>query len=99
MFSRSIGGAIGVATMGAVLATELSAHLGEIAPGGAADPNQLMNAAARASMAPEALAALEGVLAAALRDVFWMGAIAAALGLLSSFWIPARLSGRHTGPH
>jgi EmrB/QacA subfamily drug resistance transporter len=99
MFARSIGGAIGVATMGAVLATELSAHLGEIAPGGAADPNQLMNAAARASMAPEALAALEGVLAAALRDVFWMGAIAAALGLLSSFWIPARLSGRHGGPH
>jgi EmrB/QacA subfamily drug resistance transporter len=99
-FSRSIGGAVGVAVMGAVLSAGLSSHLNQIARNGnsaltperaaelAANPNALIEPQARASLSPAALDALQGSLSAAIHNVFWVGTALAALALLVAFWLP-----------
>jgi EmrB/QacA subfamily drug resistance transporter len=100
-FSRSIGGAVGVAVMGAVLSAGLSAHLNRIAmhSGGAltpesaqklaADPSALIEPTARAALPPPVLTALEDALAAAIHNVFWVGAAMAALALVVTLWLPS----------
>ncbi len=99
-FSRSIGGAFGVAVMGAVLSAGLAARLDEVArrPGSAltpvraaelaANPNALIDPQARDALAPEARDALQGALADAMHTVFWTGTVLAALALLVSFYLP-----------
>jgi EmrB/QacA subfamily drug resistance transporter len=99
-FSRSIGGAFGVAVMGAVLSAGLASHLNQIAQGGAgaltperaaelaANPNALIEPQARATLSPAVLDALQGSLASAIHNVFWVGTVLAALALLVSFWLP-----------
>ncbi|HEX8140596.1 MAG TPA: MDR family MFS transporter [Pyrinomonadaceae bacterium] len=99
-FSRSIGGAVGVAVMGAVLSAGLSAHLMAVAGQGegaltserahslAANPNALIEPAARAALPPAVLTVLEDSLASAIHNVFWVGTALAALALLVSFWLP-----------
>jgi EmrB/QacA subfamily drug resistance transporter len=90
MFARSIGGAIGVATMGTVLAVSLSKNLAALnLP--SVDPNMLMTPDSRAALAPETLAALSTALADSLHGVFWLGTIVAAVALVSAFWLPSRL--------
>ena len=73
-FSRTIGGALGVALLGALLSTGLAKF--------SDDPNALVNPAARAHMAPGALVALQGALQGTLRNIF---AVSAALVLLAFF--------------
>jgi EmrB/QacA subfamily drug resistance transporter len=99
-FSRSIGGAVGVAVMGAVLSAGLAARLGEVARDGsgvltleraaelAANPNALIDPQARAALPPGALDALRGAMAGAIHNVFWVGTVLAALALLVSFYLP-----------
>jgi EmrB/QacA subfamily drug resistance transporter len=99
-FSRSIGGAVGVAIMGAVLSAGLTARLGEVARSGngvltveraaelAANPNALIDPQARAALPPGALDALRGAMAGAIHNVFWMGTVLAALALLVSLYLP-----------
>ncbi|MDQ1611593.1 MAG: hypothetical protein QOG00_1524 [Pyrinomonadaceae bacterium] len=99
-FSRSIGGAVGVAVMGAVLSAGLTARLGEVARSGqgaltveratelAANPNALIDPAARASLPPATLDALRGAMASAIHSVFWVGGVLAALALLVSLYLP-----------
>jgi EmrB/QacA subfamily drug resistance transporter len=99
-FSRSIGGAVGVAVMGVVLSAGLSSHLNGIAQSGnsaltperaaelAANPNALIEPQARATLSPAALDALQGSLSAAIHNVFWVGTALAALALLVAFWLP-----------
>jgi EmrB/QacA subfamily drug resistance transporter len=99
-FSRSIGGAVGVAIMGAVLTAGLSSHLNEVALKGeagltveraaelASNPNALIEPQARASLPPAVLDALQGSLAAAIHSVFWVGTVLAGLALLVSFSLP-----------
>jgi EmrB/QacA subfamily drug resistance transporter len=99
-FSRSIGGAVGVAIMGAVLSGGLAARLGEVARDGsgvltveraaelAANPNALIDPQAQAALPPGALDALRGAMAAAIHNVFWVGTVLAALALLVSFYLP-----------
>lgn len=96
MFARSIGGAIGVAVMGAVLASSLAARLTAIGVG-VVDPNQLLDAKARAAMSPETLAVLEAAMAESLRGVFWIGAIVAIIALVASFSLPRGLLARLKG--
>jgi len=74
-FSRSIGGAIGVALLGAVLATGLA--------GFAANPNALVNPEARAHMPPATLASLQHALEGTLRNIFAVsaGVVVLALGV------------------
>lgn len=104
-FSRSIGGAMGVALMGAVLSAGLTRHL--IAASGltpqraqalAANPNAMIGSAARASLSPRVLELLQGSLAAAIHTVFWVAAAVAGLALLFSFLLPLHGDGLHQTP-
>jgi EmrB/QacA subfamily drug resistance transporter len=99
-FSRSIGGAVGVAIMGAVLTAGLASHLqryartgaGPLTPERAAElasnPNALIDPQARAALPPEVLDELQESLAAAIHNVFWTGTALAGLALLVAFWLP-----------
>jgi EmrB/QacA subfamily drug resistance transporter len=109
-FSRSIGGAVGVALMGAVLSAGLASHLNEIARSGnspltpesaeqlAANPSALIEPTARAALPPSVLDMLQGSLAAAIHSVFWVGAIVAGLSVLICFWLPRRGDDAHSEP-
>ena len=76
LFARSIGGAVGVATMGAILAAGLggSARLSPMTLGGAG----------LAGLSPE----LRLRLIVSLQRAFASGAVAAGLALVASFWVP-----------
>ncbi len=79
-FSRSMGGALGVAVLGALLAAGLAEF--------SQDPNALVNPQARAKIAPEELRALQGALEGTLRTIFWTCAAVVALALAAAFRIP-----------
>ena len=99
-FSRSIGGAVGVAIMGAVLSAGLASHLQQVARTGAgpltperaaelaSNPNALIEPQARAALPPEVLDELQESLASAIHNVFWTGTALAGLALLVAFWLP-----------
>ncbi|HJR07941.1 MAG TPA: MDR family MFS transporter [Pyrinomonadaceae bacterium] len=99
-FSRSIGGAVGVAVMGAVLSAGLASRLDEVARGTgsvlsptraaelAANPNALIDPQARAALPPGVLDALRGAMAGAIHNVFWVGTVLAGLALVVSFYLP-----------
>ncbi|HYI11371.1 MAG TPA: MDR family MFS transporter [Thermoanaerobaculia bacterium] len=88
-FSRSIGGAIGVAILGAFLAAGLSEF--------SQDPNALVNAEARARMAPAELAQLQGALEGTLRTIFWACAAAVVAALAVAWTIPSGKVGEADG--
>jgi EmrB/QacA subfamily drug resistance transporter len=99
-FSRSIGGAVGVAIMGAVLSAGLAAELNRAAQDAsaaitptqaaefAANPNALIEPEARASISPAALDVLQSAMASAIHRVFWVGTLLSALALLVSLFLP-----------
>lgn len=99
-FSRSIGGAVGVAVMGAVLSAGLASHLSSIAQGGrsglteqraaelSANPNALIEPSARAQLPAGVLDALQSALASSIHNVFWVGTALAGLALIVSFGLP-----------
>jgi EmrB/QacA subfamily drug resistance transporter len=101
-FSRSIGGAVGVAVMGAVLSAGLASQLGEAARSGrgsltperaaelSADPSALIEPQARAGLSPAIVDVLEDSMAGAMHNVFWVGTVLAGLALLVSFSLPRR---------
>lgn len=99
-FSRAIGGALGVAIMGAVLTAGLAANLRAAASssgGGltaaqaeafSSNPNALIEPSARAALPAETLDALQSALASAIHPVFWVGAFMSALGFLVVLLLP-----------
>ncbi|HEX8354786.1 MAG TPA: MDR family MFS transporter [Pyrinomonadaceae bacterium] len=99
-FSRSIGGAVGVAIMGAVLSAGLASHLQEVARTGAgpltperaaelaSNPNALIEPQARAALPPVVLDQLQEAMAASIHKVFWTGTALAGLALVVAFWLP-----------
>ncbi|HEX8719980.1 MAG TPA: MDR family MFS transporter [Pyrinomonadaceae bacterium] len=101
-FSRSIGGAVGVAIMGAVLSAGLASHLQKVARTGAgpltperaaelaSNPNALIEPQARAALPPEVLDELQEAMASAIHKVFWTGTALAGLALLVAFRLPRR---------
>jgi hypothetical protein len=99
-FFRSIGGAVGVAVMGAVLSAELGRQLRGVSAGVEglarerlqqliAHPDALIEPTLRQSLPPEVLAAFSQGLANALHAVFVVGLAIASLALLSAFLVPA----------
>lgn len=91
-FFRSIGGSIFVAAMGAVLTAgwhRRVASSGEASAAGLANPNVLLDAAARSSVPAELLPRLQEAMAGALRDTYWLMLGAAALTLLATLFFPA----------
>jgi EmrB/QacA subfamily drug resistance transporter len=100
MFTRSIGGAVGVAVMGAILASTLGARLGTLegaSPEAAVtrvDPNAMLDPALRATVPPETLAAMQSALGEGLRNAFGFGTLAVLFALLAALRLPtARLIG------
>ena len=101
-FSRAIGGALGVAIMGAVLTAGLAAQLQKAAVGEnsvltveqaaayASNPNALIDPNAKASLPVETLSVLQEAMASAIHPVFWVGAFASILALFATFMLPKR---------
>ena len=99
-FSRSIGGALGVAIMGAVLTAGLANHLHKVAEGEnstitheqaaefAANPNALIEPTAKALLSKEMLAILQQAMAASIHPVFWVGAFMSLLALVAVLFLP-----------
>jgi EmrB/QacA subfamily drug resistance transporter len=97
-FSRSIGGAVGVAVMGAVLTASLAGQLNQAADEGrltrdqaeefASNPNALIEPTAKASVPEETLTVLQTALAKAIHPVFWAGAVMAGLGFIVVLFLP-----------
>jgi EmrB/QacA subfamily drug resistance transporter len=97
-FFRSIGGAVGVAVMGAVLSWQLGRALAGVdVPGLApaelaaliAHPDAAVHPALRLTLPPAVLAAFSAALAQALHGVFVVGFGIACLALASAFLVPA----------
>ena len=88
-FSRSIGGALGVAFLGAFLAAGLA--------GRADDPNALVSAAARARMSAADLYELRGALEGSLRVIFWACVVTTASALVVAVRLPAGIGTDHAG--
>lgn len=101
-FSRAIGGAFGVAIMGAVLTAGLAAQLAnaavsdsavlsvEQAASFASNPNALIEPSARASLPVETLTVLQDAMASAMHPVFWVGAGVCVLAFFVAFMLPKR---------
>jgi EmrB/QacA subfamily drug resistance transporter len=99
-FSRAIGGAFGVAIMGAVLTAGLATQLNKAAQTGdssltvaqaaefASNPNALIDPSAKATLPNGILEILQQSMANAIHRVFWVGAGFSALALLVIFFLP-----------
>lgn len=99
-FSRSIGGALGVAIMGAVLTAGLAYQLHKVAEnenGGishkqaadfASNPNALIEPTAKALLPKETLDILQQAMAASIHPVFWVGAFMSFLALIAVLFLP-----------
>jgi MFS family permease len=89
-FSRSIGGTVGVSVMGVVLSVGLASRLAAAG----LDPNSvsvdsLINPlGSEGNVTAVAEGALRTALAGAIGTVFWIAFVAAALGLLATFFTP-----------
>jgi EmrB/QacA subfamily drug resistance transporter len=84
-FSRSIGGALGVALLGAVLAGGLAEY--------SSNPNALVSHDARVHLDPAELAALRGALEGTLRLIFGASAAAVVIALGVALRLPAERIG------
>ncbi len=99
-FSRSIGGALGVAIMGAVLTAGLANQLHKVAETEnsgisheqaaefAGNPNALIEPTAKALLPVETLNILQQAMAAAIHPVFWVGAFMSLLALIVVLFLP-----------
>ena len=85
--SRSIGGTVGVALLGAFLTAGLAQF--------AANPNALINAEARAQIPVAELLALQGALEGTLRTIFAVCAMVVVVALAAAVTLPARHVGAH----
>lgn len=99
-FSRAIGGAFGVAIMGAVLIAGLTTELKKEAQNGsgtlsviqaeqlAANPNALIDPHARVDLPEGVFDVLQRAMAVSIHRVFWVAAFLSFLALLAALWLP-----------
>lgn len=88
-FFRSIGGSVGVAAMGTIVSVRMQPLLGGTAVGGVTSTSVLLDPAARAAIAPQALLELQQEMIAAIHASFWVMTVAALAGLVAVFWFPS----------
>jgi EmrB/QacA subfamily drug resistance transporter len=105
-FSRAIGGAFGVAIMGAVLTAGLATQLTAAAESGttnltveqasalAANPNALIDPSAKADLPEGTFEILQEAMATSIHRVFWVGAVLSFLALLVAFLLPKQVEGQ-----
>ena len=101
-FSRAIGGAFGVAVMGAFLTTALAAQLNNFAQSGnakftteqaaqfASNPNALIDPQEKSKIAPETLDVLQEAMANSIHSVFQVGAVFRQWLCSSHYFCPAK---------
>jgi MFS family permease len=101
-FSRAIGGAFGVAIMGAFLTAGLATQLNAAAQNGnpnltveqartfAANPNALVDPTEKAKISPATLDILQEAMGVSIHRVFWVGAILSILALAVTFLLPVQ---------
>jgi EmrB/QacA subfamily drug resistance transporter len=101
-FSRSIGGAVGTALLGAVLngrvratLAGLGVHAASLHGSSGSPANALLNPQSRAAMAPETFHQLQLGLAGALHAVFWIATTTAALALVTAWFFPGGSAETH----
>jgi len=90
-FTRTMGGTIGVAVLGAVLNARLVPTLRSA---GTADVNALLQPASRAGLTENVLTILRGGLATSLLGVYAIMLVVSVCGVLFAFFIPAKISAR-----
>ncbi|HUP44429.1 MAG TPA: MDR family MFS transporter [Thermoanaerobaculia bacterium] len=81
-FFRSIGGAMGVALLGALLTAGMSDSIHE-------DPSALIDRESQMAMEPAELEAMQESLARSIRTVFLASGVVCAIALLFAFFLPA----------
>jgi EmrB/QacA subfamily drug resistance transporter len=86
MFARSVGGAVGVAIMGAIVSAGIGASL-QLEPGA-------LETGSLADLDP----AIRRQLIESLRHAFVSGAVAAGLAVIASFWVPRLADGAGAHP-
>ncbi len=86
-FTRTIGGTIGIALLGAVLNARLA---GTLQAAGAADVNALLNPDGRGALPPDTLELIRRVLASGLHQIYLLLAVAGAIGLAVACFLPSR---------
>jgi EmrB/QacA subfamily drug resistance transporter len=86
---RFIGGSLGTALLGAVLATQLNQHLAELLPAGA-PPVSALSPQTLANVSPALRAAYTESFVASLETVFLVASVIAFVGLLFSLLLPER---------
>jgi EmrB/QacA subfamily drug resistance transporter len=103
-FSRAIGGALGVAILGAVLTAGLASQLRAVAADGsgvlteqqaadfASNPNALIEPGEQSSISKEQLSALRGAMEKAIRPVFLVGAVMSLLAFFVSMLLPKHIT-------
>lgn len=102
-FFRSIGGSLGVAIMGTIVAMRMQplfvrhglASGGGTAPDGtaiASGASALLDPATRSTLDPAVLDALQVGMTGAIRASFTVMAVAAVCGLIAVLWFPSRVS-------
>jgi EmrB/QacA subfamily drug resistance transporter len=93
LFFRTIGGTVGVAIMGSVMAHRLTVNLGGTTDPQlvelATNPDSIVGEATRRMLRPEALDWLRTALADSLENVFVVGTFIAAVALLLAFAFPS----------
>ena len=82
-FSRNIGGTIGVSIAGAIFTAGVVA-----ATGSSLNPNDVLSASSRASLAPADLAALRALLAGSLRNVYVLFVGVAGMATVIAAFLP-----------
>ena len=101
-FSRAIGGAFGVAIMGAFLTVGLATQLNKAAENNpaitprqaaefASNPNALIDPEAKAKIPVQTLDVLQEAMAVSIHKVFWVAAVLAGLAFFVALLLPAEI--------
>ena len=91
-FFRSIGGSVGVAIMGTIMAFRMQRLLDQYGLAGrAGGASALLNPEARRALPPDVLVALQLGMTDAVHSAFWVLAVAAVAGLVAVLWFPRAL--------
>jgi EmrB/QacA subfamily drug resistance transporter len=94
-FSRTIGGTLGIATLGAILNAQLAPTLRAV---GGADVSALLSPATRGTLTAEAIARVQTALTTGLREVYLIIFLIAACGVFFACFIPSRRPAAQPSP-
>jgi MFS family permease len=86
-FSRTMGGTLGIASLGAILNAHLAPTLSAV---GGADVSALLSPDTRGSLTADAIATVQAALASGLREVYLIIALVAACGVVFACFLPGR---------